>query len=248
MKKVFSFFVCSLLLFFSCNNLQNNEERKVEYQRRIDAIPRIVDSATYQKDSLQIINDVRWGLDNDDYFFNDFHRLGPSKTKYVSIYTDRIFYSKDSSKIFAIVIMETPIAYLPNTEKYNNTRYSYNGIFVVSSRKVEDKWLLIPVDWYQLVEFSSYDDVKYRFYYFLLENMLKKEYFDFYQCTIEQDCFWSEQNGYWRMGEIIEGYYNYEVKSNRDYFKATGIKVDSSNVKKYTFVPLQSNLANEREK
>src|SRR5690606_1256122 len=119
--------------------------------------------------------------------------------------------------------------------QYKDVNYVYSGIVIVSSRKKNGQWLLVPVSWYRISDFTSYEDVKYRYYYFLLENMLSKPYFDYYQCTIEQDCFWSERNGYWRMGEIIPGYYNYEVSTHRDYFKATGIKVDRSNIKEYIY-------------
>ncbi len=241
MKKVVNLFIFGIIFLFGCSNSQSDGERKIDYQKRVDAIPRIVDSITYQKDSQQIINSVRWGFDNDGYFFNDFKRLGFEKSKYVSIYVDRIFYNKDSSKLFAIVIMKEPIQYQqnPNLKHFEDADFAYSGITIVSSRKQDGKWILIPVSWYRISEAISSGNVKYMFYYFLLDNMLTKKLFDFYQCTIEQDCFWSEKNGYWRMGEIIPGYYNYEVKPNRDYFKATGIKVDSSNVKDYIFKPLQ---------
>lgn len=232
---------CIYLLLGSCNVNEFPQAVFEKMQQQIDSIPRIFSAEQYSKDSLQIVNSIRWGFDNDDIFFNTEVRLGTQKSREINIYVDRIFYSPDSSQLFAIAILEKPTKFAENPdaiEKPEN-KYYYGGITIISNKKQNEKWVLYPLSWYRPSGWTYYKEVQFKFYYFFLNEMLTKKYFDYYQCTIDQDCFWSERNGYWRYGEIIPGYYNFQVSTHRDYFEATGQNVDSIDVEKYLYKPLQ---------
>src|SRR5690606_10895215 len=98
-----------------------------------------------------IVNSVRWGFNNDRYFFNSYYQLGPNINIGIGIILDRIFYSKDSSKLFSIVILKEPT--ISNTKGVNVGGFKYSGIPVLSSRKKGSKWELIPVSWYRLSDY-----------------------------------------------------------------------------------------------
>lgn len=239
MKKVVNLILLLMITATACSN-HYTPKRLAKLQMQIDAIPIIVDSAVYQNDSLQIVNSIRWGFNNDTHFFNFEVSLGSQKSKEINIYVDRIFYSSDSSQLFAIAIIETPTKFIENSDALENpeNKYFYDGIIIISNIKKDDKWVLYPLNWYRPMGWTCYEQIKYMFYSFYLNEMLERKGHD-YGCAISEECFWSDSNGFWRYGEIIPGYYNYEVRPHKDYFKATGKAVDSSNINDYLIKPLK---------
>ena len=231
----------SIMLFTisSCNSLYSYKDFE-KLENEIKSISKVVDKFTYHNDSMQIVNSIRWGFDNDSYFFNTYVRLGPQKSSEVNIYVDRIFYSLDSSQLFAFIVLEEPTKFAENPYALTkpNNRYSYDGALVLSNKKENNKWILYASDIFRPSGYTYYEEIQFKFYTFFLNDMIKRKGND-YGCTINENCFWSESNGFWRYGEIIPGYYNFQINANKNYFKATGKNVDSLNVEEYLYKPLQ---------
>ena len=41
----------------------------------------------------------------------------------------------------------------------------------------------------------------------------------FFNCNLNEYCFWTDTNSIWRKGDIIPGYYNFQIKTNKYYYE-----------------------------
>ncbi len=132
----------------------------------------------------------------------------PGYDERTEIFVDRIFYSPDSLRVFAFVILKC----YNNNEVTQKQGYYFNGKALVGYRENPNEiWKIYPYRSYSASVFQKYETVQN----FLTESYMHrlKSYVDGHHVKVGYNVgdprFW--KSPIWEKGHRVPGYYNFEL-------------------------------------
>ncbi|MFK5855420.1 MAG: hypothetical protein QM503_04760 [Bacteroidota bacterium] len=213
MKKLISLIIFCTALFFACNN-------STELNRIISRMPSVTDSK-YTRDSLYLCYTVKEFIENDYEDYHYVYMFGKQNFKKINIYVDNIFYSQDTTKLIAFIILEIPVSIHENKNSLEdpNKEYCYDGL-VLSSIKdsLNEYWDVYCLSIYRPMNYSSHEKVRYMLRNFFINEFKETNGHDF-NCNLNEACFWTDTNSVWRKGDVIPDYYNFQINTNKYYYE-----------------------------
>lgn len=238
--------VTGLYLFtVGCGYSQPTIEQCKQIQQQLKTIPRYVSKRHYVSDSLYLTRVIRNCIDSakGTTAYINLHESLPYK-KYrdsVEIIIPELFYSPDSLKMFAFVVLHTPRKYFkvslpgaPEEEKkmidmYKKNPWDYEISTVVGFRnKPTDEWYLYTWARKKFVGLKKYEEtIFYMGRYYLNLDMLKLSYIKQPIYTIDQIGFWNDV--IFDKDNYVKGYYDFQISDQTPIENvATGIRDFSS--------------------
>lgn len=194
MIKILIFLYTSLLL--SCNS-NTFDSKKVN-----------------KNHSIQVVNAFNCYLDNKHGSFINFAN---NRSQILDIHVEKIYYSPDSTKMFAITLLEDNESY--NECIYNDSSTFYFYPFVGYRNDIQSEWKilfyknLLLLDGCNKEEMNKYIESKFveefsktKIDYFLNNEFIEKEV----GYNINEDGFW--ESPFWEKGGLIEDKYYFEVE------------------------------------
>lgn len=224
------FIASSLLLLLYC--CSNNTKKRAEEPITLHPSPNPV----YQRDSFYIAHTVMEFMKKGVDIF-DFHNQFNIPLDKVVIHVDSIFYSPDSLKLFAFVIIKD---YESNSKIPDAYYYTGEG-FVGFREKAKQPWSIWLFNQYTPAGFKSYDKVRsYLRKYYLGSGRFKFDYATYWDgihndtlgmarrltvpnqdnrvnikfgYNLDDPLFW-DSSIVWKKGSRIPGYYAFQTIGN----------------------------------
>ncbi len=217
--------VCFSMLFSSC---RRNERQKQKLQEMRESIPDVMGEAEKRRDSMLLAFTFNQFINKDYYELHYLHQYR-KKGYQVNIYVDDIFYSPDSLKLFAFIIVEMPTAaeWNQNSLEDSTKQWYYASYDWIGFREnTNEIWKLYPFHKNRSNGYATYETVQFnlRDYYF---DEIKDAIHFKTNCSLVDTCFWTEEK-IWKKAEFVEGYYDfqiapgyydYQIKGKEEWFK-----------------------------
>jgi hypothetical protein len=211
-------YLVSFMLILSCTN---SSLEKYDDIRDKTVFESKVPLNEYKRDSSFLHFTVKRFIEHGYKDYQYVNRFGKENLNKVNISIDDIFYSPDGLKLIAFVILEIPVNIEKNKNSLENPNLShfYNGHLLQAYRKKTDTlWDVYCSYVYRCQNYESIKKVRYKYRKFFFDEMKSKKGHD-YNCNLNETCFWTSTNIMWRKGDVIPGFYNFQINTNRYYYE-----------------------------
>lgn len=205
----------SFILILSCSN--TNLEKYDEIRNRTVSEYNLIPTE-YKKDSMFLHSTVRQYIENGYEEYQYVFRFGKKNRNKVKIHIDDMYYSPDRLKLLVFVVLEIPVYLEENKNSLENPNLShyFNGHLLQAFRNNTDTvWDVYSSGVFGCHNYESIKKVRYNYREFFFDDIKGPVY----GCNLNESCFWTDTNVMWRKGDVIPGFYNFQINTNKYYYE-----------------------------